>query len=129
CEERKELTVEAPSIPDFPDHEVTAYFQKLADEVTKFDEGIANTIRKVDAADLRLAEQTLTALEEKLIAKLKFTAEDSSMIDVKLEVDSELNPFRATMTAAQLTMLEQQMWRRKMLERFDVPRLSLFYLV
>jgi len=26
-------------------------------------------------------------------------------------------------------MLEQQMWRRKLLERFQVPRLSLFYLI
>jgi hypothetical protein len=51
------------------------------------------------------------------------------MIEIKREVDEELNPFRSTMTAAQLTMLEQQMWRRKLLERHNVPRLSLFYLI
>jgi hypothetical protein len=33
------------------------------------------------------------------------------------------------MTVEQLTMLEQQLWRRKLMERFDVPRLSLFYLM
>ena len=90
---------------------------------------IAASVRAVDVRNLRAAEQALTALEEKLIAKLKFTADDKTMIEVKREVDGELNPFRSTMTAAQLAMLEQQMWRRKLLERFNVPRLSLFYLI
>jgi len=83
----------------------------------------------VNVGDLRVAEQTLSALEEKLIAKLKFTADDKTMVEVKQEVDRELNPFRSNMTVAQLAMLEQQMWRRKLLERFNVPRLSLFYLI
>jgi len=129
CEEQKELAVEAPELPDFREDEVGAYVAKLADEVAKSDEGIAATVRAVDVSDLRLAEQTLSALEEKLIAKLKFTADDKTMIELKREVDSELNPFRSTMTTAQLAMFEQQMWRRKLLERFNVPRLSLFYLI
>jgi hypothetical protein len=33
------------------------------------------------------------------------------------------------MTTPQLAMLEQQMWRRKLLEHFRLPRLSLFYLI
>jgi hypothetical protein len=129
CEEQKELTVEAPDTPDFEDSEVSAYLAKLADEVARVDEGIAASIRGIDVNDLRAAEQALSALEEKLIAKLKFTSDDKTMMDVKREVDSELNPFRSTMTAPQLAMLEQQMWRRKLLERYNVPRLSLFYLV
>jgi hypothetical protein len=129
CEEQKELSVEAPHLPDFQEDEVTAYVGKLADEVARLDDGIAQCVRGVDAADLRMAEQALSALEEKLIAKLKFTADDKTMIELKREVDGELNPFRSTMTTPQLAMLEQQMWRRKLLERFNVPRLSLFYLV
>ena len=128
-EEQKELVIEAPEMPDFQESEVGAYVGQLADEVAKLDEGIAATLRAVDVSDLRQAEQTLSALEEKLIAKLKFTADDKIMIEIKREVDSELNPFRSTMTTAQLAMLEQQMWRRKLLERFNVPRLSLFYLI
>jgi hypothetical protein len=129
CEEQKDLAVEAPELPDFREDEVSAYVRQLADEVAKLDEGIAATVRALDVSDLRLAEQTLSALEEKLIAKLKFTADDKTMIELKREVDGELNPFRSTMTTAQLAMLEQQMWRRKLLERFKVPRLSLFYLI
>jgi hypothetical protein len=129
CEEQRELTLAAPALPDFLESEVTGYVAKLADEVAELDEGIAASVRAVDVSDLRAAEQALSALEEKLIAKLKFTADDKTMVEVKREVDSELNPFRSTMTAAQLAMLEQQMWRRKLLERFDLPRLSLFYLI
>jgi hypothetical protein len=44
-------------------------------------------------------------------------------------VETELSPFRSSMTAPQIALLEQQMWRRKLLERFDLPRLSLFYLL
>ena len=129
CEEQKELTVESPQLPDFQADEVADYVRKLADQVQRIDSGIAESMRGVDLSDLRTAEQTLSALEEKLIAKLKVTADDNTMIELKRAVDSELNPFRSTMTAPQLMMLEQQMWRRKLLERFNVPRLSLFYLI
>jgi RNAse (barnase) inhibitor barstar len=129
CEEQKRLQIEAPNLPDFQQEELNAYIAKLADDVVRVDEGIAASIRALDTTDLRIAEQSLSALEEKLIAKLKFTTPDPTMIEIKREVDEELNPFRSTMTAAQLTMLEQQMWRRKLLERHNVPRLSLFYLI
>ena len=127
--EQKEQTAEAPSLPDFADGEVTAYINKLAADVQHVDEGIASSIRSLDPGDLRASEQALAALEEKLISKLKFTADDKTMVELKREVDSELNPFRSTMTVAQLSMVEQQMWRRKLLERHNLPRLSIFYLI
>jgi len=128
-DEQKELSVEAPRLPDFEKDEVSAYIGNLADEVARMDKGIAASIRALDVTNLRIAEQSLSALEEKLIAKLKVMADDRTMIELKREVDFELNPFRSTMTAAQLAMVEQQMWRRKLLERYNLPRLSLFYLI
>ena len=127
--EQKELSVEKPALPDFGPDEIAAYMTNLATEVERVDAGIASSIRAVDVGDLRKAEQSLAAFEEKLIAKLKFTADDDTMIQLKREVDGELTPFRSTMTAPQLAMLEQQMWRRKLLERSNLPRLSLFYLI
>jgi hypothetical protein len=129
CEQQKGLSVESPQLPDFDEGEVAGYVARLAEKVEKFDGGIAASIRGIDPADLQAAEQALSALEEKLIAKLKFTANDKTMIELKRDVDGELNPFRSTMTAAQLAMLEQQLWRRKLLERYEIPRLSLFYLI
>jgi hypothetical protein len=128
-EEQKGLSVDAPEVPDFHEDEVTGYIGKLADQVARVDESMAASVRGLDATDLRVAEQALSALEEKLIAKLKFMADDRTMIELKGEVDRELVPFRGTMTAAQLAMVEQQLWRRKILEKFNVPRLSLFYLI
>jgi len=129
CEEQKELTIEAPALPDFDEHEVVAYVQKLADQVESIDNRIAKSIRTVETCDLKAAEQALSALEEKLIARIKLDADDNTILDVKRDVDSELNPYRSTMTAAQLAMVEQQLWKKKLLERFNMPRLSLFYLI
>jgi len=127
--EQKELSVESPEVPDFGKEEVSAYIANLAEEIGHLDEGIAASVRSINVSDLRAAEQSLSALEEKLIAKLKFTADDQTVIGIRKEVDAELSPFRSTMSTAQLAMLEQQMWRRKLLERFNAPRLSLFYLI
>ena len=127
--EQKELTVEAPKLPDFDTNEVTEFLNRLAADVARYDNGIADSIRKIDSTDLRNAEQTLGALEEKLIAKLKATSSDNAIVQMKREIDSELNPFRSKMTVPQLMMLEQQMWRKKLLESAGIPRLSLFYLI
>jgi hypothetical protein len=127
--EQKELTVEAPKLPDFNAGEVAGYLSKLAAEVAGCDSTIAESIRSIDPENLRHAEQILSALEEKLVAKLKTTARDDTMIRLKREIDSELSPFRSKMMAPQLLMLEHQMWRRKLLENAGLPRLSLFYLI
>jgi archaellum component FlaC len=129
CEEQKESTAEAQPLPDFQAEELAGYVGKLADQIENIDSGVAASVRSIDLSDLRTAEQTLSALEEKLIAKLKATADDKTMVELKQAVDRELNPFRSAMTTPQLAMLDQQMWRRKLLERFNIPRLSLFYLL
>jgi hypothetical protein len=127
--EQKELTVEAPKLPDFHADEVAEYLRKLAGEVARCDSALAESVLGIDPADLRLAEQALSGLEEKLIAKLMATTDDKAMVQLRREIDSELNPFRSKMTAPQLVMLEHQMWRRKLLDRSGLPRLSLFYLI
>ena len=139
CNEQKDLKVEAPALPEFSPDEVKEYLGGLAESVealrSRFPEfsskfaSIADSVRTADVCKLREAEQSLTALEEKLIALLKVASDEATMLDVKRNVDSELNPFRSTMTTEQLTMLEQQLWRRNLMERFNVSRLSLFYLI
>jgi hypothetical protein len=116
-------------LPDFDQHEISAYVGRLADQVQRFDTRIADSIRQVPVADLRRAEEELSALEEKLIARLKVETDDRAIIELKRSVEGELNPFRSTMTAPQLAMVEQQLWRRKLLEKYALPRLSMFYLL
>jgi hypothetical protein len=139
CEESKDLRVEKPELPDISSDQVTAYIEKLASGVEGLSRvfpefaskisPIAVSVRSLSIGNLREAEQQLSALEEKVIALIKVASDDAVLLDVKREVDADLAPFRSTMTVEQLTMLEQQLWRRKLMERFDVPRLSLFYLM
>ena len=139
CDEEKDLQVEKPALPEVSPDEFASYMDNLARSVTglnttfpefaaRFD-AIASAIRGLNTSSLRETEQTLTALEEKLIALLKVACDEAVLIKVKQSVDADLSPFRSSMTTEQLAMLEQQMWRRKLMDHFEVPRLSLFYLV
>lgn len=141
-EEQKDTDVEKrekPELPAISEEETRRYLADLAEKTNAvakvFPEfagkiaAVAESVRGVDTKNFGDAEQVLGALEERLIAILRVAAEESALIEVKREVEGELAPFRSTMTAQQLAMLEEQLSRRKLLERFNVPRLSLFYLM
>jgi hypothetical protein len=78
--------------------------------------------------DLEQLEQRLTALEEKMIARLRADASDEALFEARRTLDRELKPYRGKMSAEQLAMLEKQFLERKLLENQSLPRLSLFYL-
>jgi hypothetical protein len=138
-EEQKEGRVERPELQQISTQETRQYLEDLAQKTAAvslvFPEfaakinNLAESVRGVDATNFRDAEQILEALEERLLAILRVAADESVLVEIQRDVDSELGPFRSSMTAAQLTMLEQQLSRRKLLERYNVPRLSLFYLM
>jgi hypothetical protein len=138
-EEQKEARVERPEFPQISSEETRRYLEDLAAKTAALSqsfpefaskiEALAESVRRVDGGNFRDSEQILEALEERLIAILRVAADESVLVAVQREVESDLGPFRANMTAAQLAMLEQQLSRRKLLERYNVPRLSLFYLM
>jgi hypothetical protein len=138
-EEQKDTHVAKPELPEISGEETRRYLEDLAQKTAAvggvFPEfagkiaAVAEAVRGLDAGNFRDAEQVLSALEEKLIAILRVAAEENLLIEVKREMEGELAPFRSTMTAQQLAMLEQQLSKRKLLERYNVPRLSLFYLI
>ena len=78
--------------------------------------------------DLEQLEQRLTAIEEKLIARLRSEASDEDLFEARRSFDQQLKPYRGKMSAAQLALLEKQFLERKLLETQKLPRLSLFYL-
>lgn len=137
--EQKDLRTEAPAPPEFSPNEVRRYLEGLAARIRVLTdrfgelgsriESVAEAVSGVDATDLRAGESALTALEEKLVALLSVAAPEETLVEVRGEVGQELQPFRSRMTAPQIAMLEQQLWKRKLMERFGVPRLSLFYLI
>jgi len=80
------------------------------------------------ALDLEDLERRLTVLEEKLTAALTVNAPEEFMIEIRREMDHQLAPYRRRMTSAQLSQLERQYVQKRLWERYNLPRLSLFYL-
>jgi hypothetical protein len=80
------------------------------------------------ALDLEDLERRLTVLEERLTAALTTNAPEEFMVEVRREMDGQLAPYRRKMTAAQLSQLERQYVQKRLWERYNLPRLSLFYL-
>ncbi|MGH9680981.1 MAG: hypothetical protein ACRD4Y_13620, partial [Candidatus Acidiferrales bacterium] len=80
------------------------------------------------ALDLEDLERKLTVIEEKLGAALVSNAPEDFMVDIRRELDRQLAPYRRKMNAAQLSQLERQYMQKRIWERYNLPRLSLFYL-
>jgi RNAse (barnase) inhibitor barstar len=135
----KETRIDRPELPEIPKDEIQSFLDSISVKTlalgTAFPEfvgritSIAEAVRSVDSSNFREAEQTLGALEERLIAILKVASPEAVMQEIQRGVEGDLAPCRSTMTVEQLAMLEQQLWRRKLMERYDLARLSLFYLI
>ena len=96
----------------------------------------ASTLREI-AADLEAAktlprledlERRLTVAEEKLFAVLMAATPDDLIVTVRAEADRELAPYRRKMPAAQIEQLLKQYVHKRLLEKYGLPRLSLFYM-
>ncbi len=73
-------------------------------------------------------ERYLTVLEEKLFALLLAATPDEEIVTVRAQADRELAPYRRKMAAAQIEQLQKQYVHKRLLEKYGVPRLSLFYM-
>jgi hypothetical protein len=80
------------------------------------------------ALDLEDLERRLTVIEERLTAGLTSSADEETLLTIRRELDRQLAPYRRKMTAAQLSQLERQYIQKRLFEKCDLPRLSLFYL-
>jgi len=73
-------------------------------------------------------EHHLSALEEKLFALLITQMPAEELEQMREQAARELAPYRSRMQALQIRQIEQQFLRRRLLERYDLPRISLFYM-
>jgi hypothetical protein len=80
------------------------------------------------ALDLEDLERRLTVIEEKLTAALTAGAPEEYLLEIRREMDQQLAPYRRKMNSAQLAQLERQYMQKRLWERYNLPRLSLFYL-
>ena len=97
--------------------EISTKLHDLADEVRS-----SLTLRLEDV------ERRLTVFEEKLFAALVASTRDDELTNMKAAVDRELQPYRSKMPAAQIAQLHRQYVNKRLLEKHNLPRISLFYL-
>lgn len=79
-------------------------------------------------ARLEDLERRLTVLEDKLFAVLVAAIADDEVVAVRAQADRELAPYRRKMPAGQVEQLQKQYVHKQLLEKYGLPRLSLFYM-
>jgi len=80
------------------------------------------------APDFEAIEWRLTVIEDKLSAAMMAGASEQMLLEIRADLDRQLAPHRRQMSSAQLAQLERQYLQKRVFEKFEVPRLSLFYL-
>ena len=83
---------------------------------------------KKSAAKLEDLERHLTVLEEKLLAALLAASPDEEIVTVRAQADRDLAPYRRQMAAPQIEQLQKRYVHKRLLEKYNLPRLSLFYM-
>jgi hypothetical protein len=108
---------------------------KISSSASSVVTGTAKTLRQLavetetkPAARLENLERHLTVLEEKIFAALLASTPDEEIITVRAEADRDLAPYRRKMSAAQIEQLQKQYVHKRLLEKYGLPRLSLFYM-
>jgi hypothetical protein len=105
--------------------------QILADDLAATAASLRETISQQPAGllgDLEELEIRLTALEEKLTASLTRASSVDLLAEIQGQVERGLGPYRRKMSGPQIESLQRQFLKRRLLEHYQIPRLSLFYM-
>jgi hypothetical protein len=100
----------------------------LASEVAKQTAVRLHELAPASSQNLEDLERNLTVMEEKLFSALTATAPEAELLVMREESARELAPYRGRMKTEQIRQVEQQFLRKRLLEKYKLPRLSLFYM-
>lgn len=100
--------------------------QIAAETATRLEEIAAQS--GAESTDLEALERRLTVMEEKLFAALTATTPEADLLAMRSQAASELAPYRSRMKALQIRQIEEQFLHKRLLEKWKLPRLSLFYM-
>jgi hypothetical protein len=154
AEEMKEAAVgsakpERQKDAGFQPNEISAFLRRSAEQLetaklpertglsaSQLAKETANTLRDLAAEieannhlpRLEDLERRLAVAEEKLFAILLAATPDADVVTVRAEADREMSPYRSKMPAAQVEQLQTHYVRKRLLEKYGLPRLSLFYM-
>jgi len=122
----------------FAESELRVYFETGAAQMRKRPEPVFHEIADAVAglasraaehlSNLEDLERRLAALEDKMVAAARTLQASEDLYAMREALDRELRPYRSKMTADQIAMLERRYLDTALLERAQLPRLSLFYL-
>ena len=90
--------------------------------------GIILEIRTSRSLDYEALELKLNTLEERVLAAIFSGMSEDSLLEAKQETRQEIRRHKRGLRAEHIAMLEGKMMRKKLLQEFGIPRLSLFYL-
>ena len=102
--------------------------QSVARDAAKTLRQLAEETENKSAQRLEDLERRLTVMEEKLFAVLLASTPDEDIVTVRAEADRDLAPYRRKMSGAQIDQLQKQYVHKRLLEKYHLPRLSLFYM-
>jgi hypothetical protein len=102
-------------------HETATTLRKLSEEITE-------TSANKKSPKLEDLERRLTVLEEKLFAALLASTPDEIIVAARAQADRELSAYRRKMSSPQIDQLQKQYIHKRLLENYNLPRLSLFYM-
>jgi len=102
----------------------SGFFESIAETLHLLKE----EVRASTHLDFEQLEMRLSMLEDRILATLFAALSDEVLLGLRTEVSQELNRHRRGLKAEHLAMLEKKMMSKKLLERFGIPRLSLFYM-
>lgn len=83
---------------------------------------------RAEHIDLESVEREFIVLEENIFALVKKEASDEQISEIHREMERSLKRHRAKMSREQMSELENQYLRKRLLEEFGIPRLSLYFL-
>jgi len=101
----------------------TGKFAEIADRLEALSREVTQAMPQLEHL-----EQSLTVLEEKLFAMILASTPEAELLAVRQQAAAELAPYRSRMPAMQIRQVEQQFLHKRLLEKLDLPRLSLFYM-
>jgi hypothetical protein len=133
---------EEGQVQKYLDHNAAA-LEKAGNEAAAIGQNVlAEDLKKASAALGKLGEQDfsapdvdfeelerqLAAIEEMLAGSLARAASVEQLAEIRKEVERGMASQRRRMSAAQIESLDRQFLRKRLFEKYQIPRLSLFYL-
>jgi hypothetical protein len=121
----------------FEQERIAVHLEGAAQQLRNSPQSLAEIADRLQAlaADVRAKlphleelEQSLTVLEEKLFAILLTDTPEAELVALRQQAAAELALYRSRMPAMQIRQVEQQFLHKRLLEKFNLPRLSLFYM-